>query len=109
MNNIKLTIVLASILIVLLALIFLPKIAKAFPVVGVGVVVTPSDYQECINTCLAYNGYDSDTYSFCQSSCLYPDPVVIVGPVWVHGRYYPHGYGRNFSPRHDGHDYNGRR
>ena len=104
MNNIKLTIVLASILVVLLVVIFLPKKAKAFTV-----VVTPSDYQECINTCLAYNGYDSDTYSFCQSSCLYPDPVVIVGPVWVHGRYYPHGYGRHFSPRHDGHDYNGRR
>lgn len=89
--------------------------AQAFPVGG-AIIVGESPYQQCVDTCLAYNGYTTDTYSFCQQQCLlYPDGgVVIVVGGWYHGVYYPHGYRRGYEPRHDaprydrGHDH-GRR
>lgn len=83
-------------------MLFMSKVANAFPV---GVVIVPANnYQQCVDTCLAYNGYTSDVYSFCESQCsLNQDPTVVVfGPVWVGGVWYPRGYNRHFEPRHDG-------
>lgn len=90
--------IILGVAIVAIAIFGILKTAGAWPV-GV-VVVGPSVNQQCVDTCLAYNGYTADTYSFCQSQCMYPGNVVIE-PGWVGGIWYPHGY-RHFEPRHDG-------
>lgn len=83
------------------------KESDAFP--GGIVIVPESPYQQCVDTCLAYNGYTSDVYSFCQYQCAYP--TVVVGGVWVGGRWWPHGHyehRHHEEPRHD-HDHHGHR
>jgi hypothetical protein len=62
------------------------------------VIVAQSPYQQCIDTCLAYNGYTNTNYYFCSNECLYIDPAVPYG-IWVGRVWYPHGY-RHFNPRH---------
>jgi hypothetical protein len=113
--NLTQKLVLILVVLLVVVYIFRPHQAKAFTV-GVVVpppvvVVSPSNYQNCVDTCLAYNGYNSDAYYFCQNECGYQPSVIV--PVWVGGIWYPHGY-RHFEPRHDDprHDYphyNGRR
>lgn len=75
------------------------------------VVVVESPYQQCVDTCLAYNGYTSDIYNFCQYQCGYPYPSVVIGGVWVGGRWWPRGHyehRHHEEPRHD-HDHHGHR
>lgn len=99
------------------AIFFWPKSASAFP--G-AVIIVSSNYQQCVDNCLAMNGYTTDTYSFCQGACQYSTgDVVVVGGFWIHGVYYPRGYYHrheaprpHYEPRHDhdrGHDHHGHR
>ena len=80
------------------AIFFWPKTAGAFPVGGV-IIVQENDYQRCVDTCLAYNGYDTNTYLYCQNQCtLYPNPsFVIIGGGWFHR----HDYDKRHEPRHE--------
>ena len=96
---IKIILILTALIVALI--ILKPHQAKAQVVVGVG--VPTSEYQQCIDTCLAYNGYDINTYHFCQNECYYQPPVVVIGGGWFGGHFYPRGH---FDRGHDyhGHD-----
>jgi hypothetical protein len=94
--------IVAIIVIAFCVLVLFPRLAKAQVIISVP--VEQSQYQACIDTCLAYNGYTSDVYSFCQNECLYPYPVGVVvvgGGFWYHGRFFHgHDYPRRDVPHY---------
>jgi hypothetical protein len=96
--------------IVVLAVCLFPYKAKAFPRGGV-IIIGATPYQQCIDTCLAYNGYSTGNYHYCSNACLYPNvEIPVAGGVYINGIFYPRIYVPvpRWEPRHY-HEHHGRR